>query len=91
MTYRRPPERYNVGVRFIAGQAPTEATGLSDESRLANWQASEYIVNTLRDWVQGGQFAEMVSQRLAEQGLEVPLLAVRDSTSALGRLTKRSR
>ena len=71
VTYRPPGPLYNAGVRFIVGQEPTESTTLSDEQRLANWKASEYIVNTLADWVRGGQFADLVSQQLAGQGIAV--------------------
>ena len=71
ITYRAPGPLYNAGVRFIVGQEPLEAAGLSDEQRLANWKASEYIVNTLADWVRGGQFAELVSAELAGQGVTV--------------------
>ena len=71
VTYSSPGPIYNAGVRFIVGQEPTEAADLSDEQRLANWKASEYVVNTLADWVRGGQFAELVSEELAAKGLNV--------------------
>ena len=71
ITYRAPGPLYNAGVRFIVGQAPIESADLTDEQRLANWKTSEYIVNTLADWVRGGQFADLVSQELARQGLSV--------------------
>ena len=71
LTYSPAGPVYNAGVRFIVGQEPTDAADLSDEERLANWKASEYVVNTLADWVRGGQFAEMVSEELAAQGLTV--------------------
>lgn len=71
ITYRAPGPLYNAGVRFIVGQPPVESAELTDEQRLANWKTSEYIVNTLADWVHGGQFAELVSQDLAEQGISV--------------------
>jgi capsular polysaccharide biosynthesis protein len=70
-TYDRPGPIYNAGVRFIVGQEPTEAAMLSDEERLANWKASEYVVNTLADWVRGGQFAALVSDALEEEGIQV--------------------
>jgi capsular polysaccharide biosynthesis protein len=87
-TYRSPGPLYNAGVRFIVGQEPTESTTLSDEQRLANWKASEYIVNTLADWVRGGQFAELVSQQLAGQGIavtaqEIVAGTVSDSTRSM--------
>ncbi len=71
VTYDRPGPIYNAGVRFIVGQEPTEAATLSDEERLANWKASEYVVNTLADWVRGGQFAALVSDALATEGIQV--------------------
>lgn len=80
VTYKAPGPLYNAGVRFIVGQEPTESAELSDEQRLANWKASEYIVNTLADWVRGGQFAELVSQELAGQGIAVAPQAIVGST-----------
>ncbi len=79
ITYRTPGPLYNAGVRFIVGQSPADSTAESDEERLANWKTSEYIVNTLADWARGGQFAGMVSQRLAEQNIQVDPIAIRDS------------
>jgi capsular polysaccharide biosynthesis protein len=81
-TYRSPAPGYNVGVRFIVGQAPSAAAFQSDEERLANWHASEYIAHSLNDWVRGGQFAELVSARLAAQGIAVPAGAVQGSINA---------
>jgi capsular polysaccharide biosynthesis protein len=81
-TYQRPSPGYNVGVRFIVGQAPSTAAAESDEERLANWHASEYIAYGLKDWLLTGHFAELVSQRLAGQGLAVPAGAIRGSIGA---------
>jgi capsular polysaccharide biosynthesis protein len=81
-TYRPPAPGYNVGVRFMVGQAPSTAARGSDEERLANWHASEYIAHGLNDWVRGGQFAELVSARLATQGLAVPPGAIQGSINA---------
>lgn len=82
ITYSRPATLYNAGVRFIVGQEPSGAAALSDEERLANWKASEYVVNTLADWVRGGQFAELVSQNLAEQGISVAPQAIVAGTTS---------
>jgi capsular polysaccharide biosynthesis protein len=82
LTYSPPGTAYNAGVRFIVGQEPSEQAATSDEERLANWQTSEYIVNGLTDWVRGGQFAELVSDRLAESGLNIDAGAVRGSIAA---------
>ncbi|MCO5183957.1 MAG: hypothetical protein M9965_08470 [Anaerolineae bacterium] len=79
LTYSPPPEAstfYNVGVRFIVGQYPLENAQFDDEDRLANWQASEYTVAALADWIKGTTFSERVSAELAKQGLDVPYNAI---------------
>jgi len=81
LTYDKPPTNYNAGVRFIVGQEPTLAAADSDEERLANWKTSEYIVNTLADWVKGGQFAQLVSQELSEDGIMVAPQVIVSGTS----------
>jgi capsular polysaccharide biosynthesis protein len=80
VTYSPSGPLYNAGVRFIVGQEPTKAADLSDEERLANWKASEYVVNTLADWVKGGQFATLVSDELAAQGVTVAPQSIVGST-----------
>ncbi len=76
ITYNRPESSYNAGIRFIAGQEPSPLAVESDEERLANWQTSEYIVNTLSTWVRSGQFAELVSDSLKKEGIEVPAQSI---------------
>ncbi|MDX1616758.1 MAG: hypothetical protein R3300_20795, partial [Candidatus Promineifilaceae bacterium] len=71
LTYSPPPTLYNAGVRFVVAQEPAPEAELSDEERLANWRASEYIAATLLTWARSGQFAELVSARLAQQGIVV--------------------
>jgi len=88
ITYSPPGKLYNAGIRFIASQEPSEGAVDSDEERLANWKSSEYAVNTLADWVKSGQFAELVSQNLAEKGISVPAAdiqggAASDSTRSM--------
>ena len=77
VTYQSPPPVYNVGVRFLVAQTPSEGAAAADEQRYYNWLTSEYIVNGLTDWVKGGAFATAVSQELAAQGFDVPPGAVR--------------
>jgi capsular polysaccharide biosynthesis protein len=72
ITYSPPGQLYNAGIRFIASQEPSSLADDSDEERLANWKSSEYAVNTLADWVKSGQFADLVSQNLAGNGIAVP-------------------
>lgn len=76
-TYQAPPPLYNAGVGFIVAQRPSLEALTSDQERYHNWLASEYIVNALVDWVEGGAFAEAVSQQLAaEEKGEVPAAAI---------------
>lgn len=76
ITYQPPAVSYNVGVRFLVGQTPLEETPITDEQRLNNWQASEYVVNGLRDWVSGNRFGELVNEELAGRGIDVPAGAI---------------
>jgi capsular polysaccharide biosynthesis protein len=80
--YRPAPPAYNAGVRFIVGQPPGAAAAEADEQRYYNWLTSEYIVNGLTDWVRGGKFAEAVSARLADQGIDVPPGAIQGGLAA---------
>jgi len=82
LTYSPPGQLYNAGIRFIASQEPSEGAADSDEERLANWKSSEYAVNTLADWVKSGQFAELVSQELAEDGISVPASDIQGGTAS---------
>lgn len=82
ITYTPPAPLYNAGVRFIVGQEPVGSASLTDEQRLANWKTSEYVVNTLADWARGGQFAELVSEGLAQKGIIVAPQAIVAGTSA---------
>ena len=81
-TFQSPPPVYNVGVRFLVSQPPSEGADPADEQRYYNWLASEYIVNGLTDWVKGGTFATAVSQELAAQGLDVPAGAIQGGLAA---------
>ena len=81
-TFQSPPPVYNVGVRFLVSQPPSEGADMADEQRYYNWLASEYIVNGLTDWVKGGTFATAVSQELAAQGLDVPAGAIQGGLAA---------
>ena len=76
ITYDSPEPTFNAGIRFIAGQEPSPLAVESDEERLANWQTSEYIVNTLATWVRSGQYAELVSDSLLDVGVEVPAQSI---------------
>ncbi len=81
-TYQSPPPAYNVGVQFTVSQEPSPSVDSADEQRYYTWLTSEYIVNALTDWVKGGQFATAVSQRLTQQGLDIPPDAIQGGLAA---------
>jgi len=81
-TYEPAATSYNVGVRYMVGQEPSEGTIKSDEERLYNWTASEYIVNGLNDWVRSLNFAGLVSEELASQGIVLDAGAIRGAIAA---------
>ena len=73
-TYSRPEPLYQVVMRFAAG---TEPSGVSSEyDRYYPWLTSEYIANGLADVAETHIFAQAISIRLAEMGIELPTTAV---------------
>ena len=69
-TYAPPGTAYQVVMRFAAGTKPA---GLSqDYDRYYPWLTSEYVANGLADVAETGAFAQAVSARLAEAGLDIP-------------------
>jgi capsular polysaccharide biosynthesis protein len=71
VTYRRPPSLYNAGVRFLISQPPAPDTATSDEEGYHTWLESEYLVNSISDWVRGNRFGVAVSEELASRGIAV--------------------
>jgi capsular polysaccharide biosynthesis protein len=70
VTYTPPGPVYQVVMRFAAGTVPA---GLSEDyDRYYPWLTSEYIANGLADVAETGVFAQAVTARLAEQGLQIP-------------------
>lgn len=82
VTYQAPPTYYNVGMHYLVSQNPSSGAATADEQRYYNWLTSEYIVNGLTDWVQGGEFATAVSQQLTENGYDIPPGAIQGSLAA---------
>jgi capsular polysaccharide biosynthesis protein len=69
LTYTSPGPAYQVVMRFAAGTVPTGVS--EDYDRYYPWLTSEYIANGLADIAETGVFAQAVSARLTEQGLQV--------------------
>lgn len=69
-TYAPPGPTYQVVMRFAAGTKPA---GLSqDYDRYYPWLTSEYVANGLADVAETGAFAQAISARLAQTGLDIP-------------------
>jgi capsular polysaccharide biosynthesis protein len=71
VTYRPPSPAYHAGIRFLISQSPAPLALESDEDNYNTWLESEYIVNSMVDWVGSYRFAVAVSDRLAEAGTSV--------------------
>ena len=82
LTYQRPAQAYNVGARFIVGQAPGPESESADEQRYWAWVTSEYIVDGVVNWVRSRAFAELVSTRLIAEGHDIPAGAIQIIESA---------
>ena len=76
-TYTRPAPLYQVVMRFAAG---TEPAGVSkDYDRYYPWLTSEYVANGLADAAETHAFAQTVSARLVEMGVELSTEAVQSA------------
>jgi capsular polysaccharide biosynthesis protein len=71
---------YSVTMRFTAAAASDIAQDESyEDSAYVPWLASEYVVVNLPHWVTSDTFAQEVSRRLANQGIEIPYEDVRSA------------
>ncbi|MFK7801763.1 MAG: hypothetical protein AB8G95_09045 [Anaerolineae bacterium] len=78
-----PPPSYNVGVRFlISPPLPADSATAEEEARYYQWLTSEYLTNGMADWTNGIGFAEKVSAKMSERGVEVDPLLIFNGTSA---------
>lgn len=76
-----PPPVYNVGVRFLVAPPDIEEDEIpnlieGEENRYYQWLTSEYVVNGLADWVNSVRFAELISEELADDGIDIEPLAL---------------
>lgn len=71
LSFQWPKESYGVGVRFIVSQPPTEGANDSNEQRSFTWITSQYLVNSITDWVNGSEFADQVARELESEGVMV--------------------
>ncbi|NDJ53171.1 MAG: hypothetical protein GYB68_08825 [Chloroflexi bacterium] len=72
---------FSTAIRFTAAAPPEDGVTYEDESYYP-WLASEFVVNALTDWVRTSSFANEVSLRLADEGLEIAPGAIQASIAA---------
>lgn len=85
-----PPPTYIAGLQFIVGQPPSEeAIFAEDEQRHWSWITSQYVVNSVTDWVNGTEFSKQVADVAYDKGLEE--ITAKEVFFALNAYTLRSR
>ena len=70
-SYRAPATSYQVTMRFAAGLAPEQTSGVYNYDRQYAWLASEYLANGLSDIVRTSLFAQNIAARVNTQGLTI--------------------
>ena len=77
------PTLYQPSIRVTVGLAPEHRTAdYYTYDRYYTWLASEYLVDELTEIVQSEAFARLVSEELANSGLDIPAGAIRGSLGA---------
>jgi capsular polysaccharide biosynthesis protein len=77
------PTVYQTSIRFTVGLAPEhKSADYYTYDRYYTWLASEYLVDELTEIVGSEAFARVVSEELANSGLDIPAGHLRGSLSA---------
>jgi len=80
---RPPPPQYQASARVLVDVPPLEAVeGMGFDPRLTAPQATEYLVDDLSLFVASQAVAQAVSQRLADQNIQVPAGVIQSSTAS---------
>ncbi len=66
VAFRVPKPTYRIGIQFIVGQNASEEIVNNAEQRQWEWVASQYVVNSMTDWSNGSEFAELVRLKLLQ-------------------------
>jgi capsular polysaccharide biosynthesis protein len=84
LVLRRPtPVQYEASGRVLVDVPPLESVeGMGFDPRLTAPQATEYLVDDFTQFVSSQAVADAVSQRLADQGLQVPPGVIQSSTAS---------
>lgn len=84
--WQSPDPTYTASLRVLIGVAPaTTADDAAYDPRYYAWLTSEYLVDDFTQVVRSDLFAQKVSERLADQGIQLPAGAIRGS-AATGQL-----
>lgn len=79
----KPQAIYQTSIRFAVGLAPEHRTAdYYTYDLYYTWLASEYLVDDLTEIVRSEAFARLVSEELANSGLDIPAGAIRGSLGA---------
>lgn len=80
---RPPPPQYQASARVLVDVPPLEVVeGMGFDPRLTAPQATEYLVDDLSLFVASQAVAQAVSQRLADQNIQVPAGVIQSSTAS---------
>jgi capsular polysaccharide biosynthesis protein len=80
---RTAPSQYQASARVLVDVPPLQAEqGMGFDPRLTAPQATEYLVDDFSVFVGGQAVAQEVSQRLADQGIQVPAGVIQSSTAS---------
>ncbi len=84
LAWRQPAlPQFTASAKVLVDVPPLqEVEGMGFDPRLTAPQATEYLVDDFSVFVTGDAVAELVSQHLAGQGIQVPAGAIRSSTAS---------
>ncbi len=68
--WRPVTELYRTEMRFIVSTQPLDSTLVTEEEKYYLWIASEYVVASVSDYMNGGDFIGLVSDELLAEGYE---------------------
>jgi capsular polysaccharide biosynthesis protein len=81
--HRPPAPQYQASARVLVDVPPLEAVeGMGFDPRLTAPQATEYLVDDFSLFVASQAVAQAVSQRLVDQGIQVPAGLIQSSTAS---------
>lgn len=80
--WQSPPPTYASSMRMLIGVLPIEGADADQyDPRYYAWLTSEYLVDDFTEVVRSTLFARAVSERLADEGIDVPPGAIQGSAT----------